>query len=228
MLNGLDLRGVLFDLDGTLLDTAPDLYFAFCTALETEGLKPTPLAEIRPYISHGSAAMIEYALNGSKTEKTVSRILQNMLATYAQNIAVRSRLFDGMQRVLDEIENANLLWGVITNKHAQFSEPLLKALNLFERSACVISGDTTPKMKPHPEPLFEACRQIKLEPRNCIYIGDSEKDIQAGKHAGMLTVVAHYGYIAAADNAHTWGAHAGIDQPSDLLELIDRSSHLLS
>ncbi len=221
MPNSLNLRGVLFDLDGTLLDTAPDLYFAFSTALNAAGLIPTPLTEIRPYISHGSAAMIDYALNGSQTHKTADRILQHMLDTYAQNIAVRSCLFSGMQEVLCKIENSNLLWGIITNKRAQYSEPLLQGLNLFERPACIISGDTTPNMKPHPEPLFEACRQIKLEPQHCIYIGDSEKDIQAGNRAGMLTVVAHYGYIAANDNAQAWGADTAIDKPSDLFELID-------
>jgi phosphoglycolate phosphatase len=213
-------RCVLFDLDGTLLDTAPDLHAALNRALAQEGFEGVPLENARPWVSHGAPEMVRNALRGLEEHPSYKHVLNRMIEDYGRNLAVRTVLFEGMGQTLDKIEQRGLNWGIVTNKRSRFTEPLLKALNLLERASCVISGDTTKHKKPHPEPLLEACRQTAVKPRECFYIGDAEKDIRAGRHAGMRTLAAAYGYLSESDNAADWLADGVLARPLDLLQWI--------
>jgi N-acetyl-D-muramate 6-phosphate phosphatase len=211
-------RCILLDLDGTLLDTAPDLHAALNRALYEEGYDPVPLNAARPWVSDGAPGMVRRALGGADTHPVYHRVLERMFDHYDRALAVHTTLFDGMANVLDELDARRLPWGIVTNKRSRFSEPLLKLLGLFNRTACLISGDTTPNRKPHPEPLLEACRRIGVGPAACIYAGDAPKDIEAGRSAGMTTLAAAYGYLGAGDDVATWGASGLLHHPTDLLE----------
>jgi len=213
--------GVLFDLDGTLLDTAPDLVYACNVAALEAGLQPQDLQTLRPMVSNGASAMLQLMLDGQERDVDFDSLLDRMLSLYQDNIAVHTRFFDGMDGVLDELENRGLSWGIVTNKLACFTDPLLQSLDLFTRPGCVISGDTLPQMKPHPMPMLEACRRIGSKPAECVYIGDARRDIDAGKNAGMATLVALYGYIPENDPPHHWGADGQLSKPIDLLAWLD-------
>ncbi len=214
------IQTILFDLDGTLLDTAPDLCFALNQTLNEIGLSPLSLTTTRPLISTGAAGMIAYALANQAVIYDQEQLIQRLITIYQQHIAVHTRLFTGMAEVLNKLENLGYPWGIVTNKHARLTEPLLQALDLHERPACIISGDTTAQSKPHPEPLLEACRQIDCDPETCVYIGDAQKDIQAGMAAGMTTLAVTYGYIADNDNPALWGASGLINAPEDILNWV--------
>ena len=213
--------GVLFDLDGTLLDTAPDLVYACNVAALEAGLQPQDLQTLRPMVSNGASAMLQLMLDGQERDVDFDSLLDRMLSLYQDNIAVHTRFFDGMDAVLDELENRGLSWGIVTNKLGCFTDPLLQSLDLFTRTGCVISGDTLPQMKPHPMPMLEACRRIGSKPAECVYIGDARRDIDAGKNAGMATLVALYGYIPENDPPHHWGADGLLSKPIDLLAWLD-------
>ncbi|MCX7110078.1 MAG: HAD-IA family hydrolase [Proteobacteria bacterium] len=215
------LWGVLFDLDGTLLDTAPDLAHACNTAVVEAGLEPQALEFLKPMVSGGASAMLRLALNANRSEADLERLEERMLSIYLDNIAVHTRFFAGMDEVLDELESRAISWGIVTNKLSCFTDPLLQSLGLDTRSGCVISGDTLPEMKPHPMPMWEACRRIGSVPAECVYIGDARRDIEAGKNAGMATLAALYGYIPENDPAHGWGADGLLRQPTDLLAWLD-------
>ncbi len=215
------LRGVLFDLDGTLLDTAPDLVHACNTAVVEAGLEPQALERLKPMISGGAKAMLRLNLQANASELNLDDLEDRMLSIYQANIAVHTRFFDGMDKVLDELEARGLNWGIVTNKLSQFTDPLLQSLDLFARPGCIISGDTLPRMKPHPMPMLEACRRIGNTPDECVYIGDARRDIEAGKNAGMATLAALYGYIPADDPPQGWGADGLLNQPIDLLSWLD-------
>ncbi len=215
------LQGVLFDLDGTLLDTAPDLIHACNTAVVEAGLEPQALPSLRPMISGGAYAMLKLTLNANARKADLDSLEERMLSIYRENIAVHTQFFDGMGDVLDELESRGISWGIVTNKLSCFTDPLLESLGLHTRSGCVISGDTLPEMKPHPMPMLEACRRIGRSPTACVYIGDARRDIEAGKNAGMATLAALYGYIPENDPPHAWGADGLLHQPSDLLAWLD-------
>jgi len=216
------LRGVLFDLDGTLLDTAPDLIAACNTACLEFGLVPQSLEALRPRISGGAPAMLAYtvAANGREADD-FDGLLDRMLILYENNIAVHTGFFQGMAEVLDAVESRGMSWGIVTNKLSRFTDPLLESLGLHTRSGCVISGDTTAEAKPHPLPMLEASRRIGTPPETCVYIGDARRDIEAGKNAGMATLAALYGYIPHDDPAHEWGADALLTHPKDILAWLD-------
>lgn len=218
---GKPLRSVLFDLDGTLLDTAPDLAFALNAVLREEGRSPLPLSDIKPFISRGAAGMIRLGFGEDQAETEFVCVLQRLLAVYRRHIADQTRFFEGMEEVLARLERQGLRWGIVTNKLAYLTEPLLHALHLTGRPACIISGDTTKERKPHPEPLLEACRRLGLQPAECIYIGDAQRDIEAGKRAGMGALAALYGYIGGDDNPAEWGAQAFLNRPLDLLDWLE-------
>lgn len=215
------LRGVLFDLDGTLLDTAPDLAHACNVAAREAGLIPQPLDTLKPFVSGGAEAMLRHVAANNRAETDMAGLLTRMLDYYENHIAVHTRFFDGMEDVLAELERRGLHWGVVTNKVSRFTDPLLSNLNLTSRAACIVSGDTTPKQKPHPEPMFEACRRIGAAPAECVYIGDARRDIEAGRNAGMTALAALYGYVPADDPAHGWGADGLLNTPLDLLAWLD-------
>lgn len=221
-------RGVLFDLDGTLLDTAPDLVAACNKAASEHGLRPQPLESLRPFVSGGAEAMLRQLLVANAVQPSppapgvdFAALLERMLGLYQDNIALHTRFFDGMEAVLDELERRGLAWGIVTNKQRRFTEPLLECLELHGRAGCVISGDSLAHSKPHPLPMLEASRRIGAAPEACVYIGDARRDIEAGRNAGMATLAALYGYVPADDPAHAWGADALLASPAELLVWLD-------
>ena len=218
----MKLSCVLFDLDGTLVDTAPDLIACLNFGLQKHGFDSVSHEHVKPHVSFGAIAMINASIEKSVDEEKRAAILDSMLMEYENNIARFSRFFDGMHDVLDFIETQNLSWGIVTNKRERFTFPLVNALNLENRAACVICGDTTPNPKPHPAPLFAACEKIGVSVEECVYIGDAAHDILAGKNAGMHTLAATYGYLQENDNAENWGANALICSPNDLLEWLKK------
>lgn len=218
-MSAFKLDCVLFDLDGTLVDTAPDLIASLNTVLAKQGIQPIEFKTAKSYISYGAMAMINHAITDAD-EQLKKNLLDEMLSLYQENIAIHSRLFDGMLECLIGIEALDLKWGVVTNKRKRFTIPLMNALNLSSRAVCMISGDTTPYAKPHPEPMLVACQQAKVQPENCVYIGDAAHDITAGKAVNMKTLVAVYGYLNTDDQPQNWGADALIEHPQHLLPWI--------
>ncbi len=231
------IRGVLFDLDGTLLDTALDLIASANWALEAEGLPRCPVEEAKPYISGGARTILGYWLVKQVEQRQTAsypqanvvdpahealleRLMDRMLEHYQDNLARHTCFFDGMERVLDTLEDAGLPWGIVTNKQSRFTDPLADALKLTSRTHCIISGDTTAEAKPHPLPLLTASERLGVNPEECVYIGDAARDIEAGKRAGMATLAALYGYIAADENVDTWGADDALETPGELLAWI--------
>ncbi|UCE89356.1 MAG: phosphoglycolate phosphatase [Pseudomonadota bacterium] len=215
------IRTVLFDLDGTLLDTAPDLANALNTVLAVNGRQPLPFETIRPVVSHGGRALVElgFALKPEDTE--YEPIRQEFLDVYLAHIAEHTRPFPGMEEVLDTIELRGMRWGVVTNKPHWLTDPLLDALDLTRRAACVVCGDTLNESKPHPAPLIHACRQTGNAVEQCVYVGDAERDIIAGRRAGMPTLVALFGYIGADDDPEQWGASALVTSPQGILNWLE-------
>lgn len=211
---------ILLDLDGTLVDTAPDLSLALNMQRERHGMPPLPQEKIRPYASHGSIGLLSVGFGLTPQDAEFSAMREEYLDLYDQVFTHSPILFAGVAELLTAIESKGLRWGVVTNKPRRFTEPMLKAIHLDQRAACVISGDDASRAKPHPDTLLMACAQTAMEPSDCVYMGDAERDIQAGKSAGMHTVLALYGYIDATDKPHEWGADAVINEPMELLSLI--------
>jgi len=215
------IKTVLFDLDGTLLDTAPDLANALNAVLEQNGRQALSFETIRPVVSHGGRALIELGFQLGPEHPEFEPLRKQLLDYYQAHIADETTLFPGMGMVLDTIEQRGLNWGVVTNKPAWLTHPLLEALDLGRRAAGIVSGDTLNERKPHPAPLLHACELIGTPPGHCLYVGDAQRDIQAGQNAGMPTLVAMFGYIMASDEPETWGADALINRPGDILEWLD-------
>lgn len=215
------IQTVLFDLDGTLLDTAPDLASALNTLLIEHQQQPLPLAKIRPWISLGTNSLIRNSFNLSATEPLPEALRQRFLSIYTQHLAEQTALFPGMEEVLTTLESQKIQWGVVTNKAAWLTEPLMQQLGLTQRSICNISGDTLAQCKPHPAPLLYACQLARSIPEQCIYVGDALRDIEAGQRAGMRTLVALYGYIEEHETPAQWGATGMLNQPLDLLSWIN-------
>ena len=216
------IRTVLFDLDGTLLDTAPDLAAALNTVLQEQHREPLPYATIRPVVSHGGMALIQLGFRLHPSDPAFEPLRQRLLEVYRDKLSDLTQPFPGMEALLETLEARGLNWGVVTNKPAWLTEPLLQDLGLFERAACVVSGDTLSERKPHPAPMLHACTQAGSEPGQCVYIGDAQRDIEAGNNAGMHTLVALFGYIQEADEPHTWGASDTLREPGELLPWLDR------
>ncbi len=211
---------LLLDLDGTLLDTAPDMGGALNRLLEENGLAPLPASAIRPVVSHGSARLVSLGFP-TATGDEYERLRLRFLDIYALNLANHTRLFPGAEALLAELERLGLPWGIVTNKPGWLTGPLLEALDLDGRAACVVSGDTLPERKPHPLPLLHAASVIGIAPGRCVYAGDAERDIQAGRAAGMTTVVAAYGYISAEDDPRSWQPAGMVTEPLQLLDWMD-------
>lgn len=213
----MTLHTVLFDLDGTLLDTAPDLAHALNRVREEEGEPPLPFARIRPVVSHGSTGLLRLGFGLAPGGARFERLRRRLLEIYQGHLAVDTRLFPGMEEVLGGIEALGLRWGVVTNKPGWLTEPLLAHLDLLPRMACVVSGDSIAQRKPDPAPMLHACTLAGCDAGGCVYVGDAERDIQAGRSAGMRTVVAAFGYIEPGHDPRTWGADAIVDTPAELL-----------
>jgi N-acetyl-D-muramate 6-phosphate phosphatase len=213
---------VLFDLDGTLLDTAPDMIAALNQVRVEQGFAPLDYALARTQVSHGSTGMMKLAfpeLDGEAFE----RLRAHFLSLYDQRIARETTPFPGFDRVLGRLEDEGMPWGIVTNKPAFLTDPLLRALNLDRRAASVVSGDTLPQRKPHPAPLLHACAQIGLSPRRCVYVGDAERDVVSARAAGMPVLVASYGYLGPRDDPASWAPDAFIDAPDGLLDWLELS-----
>jgi phosphoglycolate phosphatase len=213
----LAIDAVLFDLDGTLVDTAPDLVRAVNRVRAERGLAPLPFAALRPYASHGARGLLGAAMAVTPDDAAYAELRDAFLDHYAAALCVESALFEEMARVLDAIEARALPWGVVTNKATRFTLPLLDALGLARRAATVVCGDTTTHAKPHPAPLLHAAAELGVAPGRCVYVGDAERDIAAGIAAGMHTIAARYGYIQADEAPDTWAADGHIADPAALI-----------
>ena len=211
---------VLFDLDGTLADTAPDLGAALNSVLEEEGVAPLPMEATRPVTSQGVRGLLRVGLGIGPDDTNYQTLAQRVLKHYAAGICRHTRLFDGMPGVLATLESRGIKWGIVTNKHARFTEPLVDALGLMQRAACVISGDSAAHPKPHPAPLLMACERANVAPTHSIYVGDDLRDIQAGKAAGMCTIAAAWGYLGEGEAIHEWGADHIAPTPEALLDVV--------
>lgn len=214
------IQAVLFDLDGTLVDTAQDLGYALNLQRGLHGLPPLPFEAIRPQASHGARGLLTLGFGLNPEDSGFNPMRQEFLQLYADNLCKHSRLFDGMGEALAELEARGLPWGVVTNKPARFTEPLLSLLDLAERAACIVSGDTCPEPKPHPGPLLHASELIGIAPWHCLYVGDAARDVEAAKNANMPCIVAHYGYLGESDDPEAWGADGFIHQPQELLNFL--------
>ena len=210
------LAAVLLDLDGTLLDTAPDLANVTNVLRAAEGLEPLAFALIRQYVSHGSRAVLRVAFPDADSER-LAALQRRFLELYRQHLVVKTQLFPGFAAVLDTLEAHRIPWGVVTNKPGWLTEPLLRELKLYERAACVISGDTLPVSKPDPLPLLEAARRIGIAPALCLYLGDALIDAQAARGANMVGLGARYGYVGAIERPEEWPVAGWIDTPGQLL-----------
>lgn len=215
------LSCVLFDLDGTLVDTAPDLIACLSQALAIHQLESVNTEHVKPFISLGALAMINASVAESVSESEKAEILETMLSHYENNIARHTVFFHGILDTLATIEQHGLKWGVVTNKRKRFTDPLMDALDLTRRAACIISGDSTAHPKPHPDPMLAACQIANVNPLECVYIGDASHDIAAGKSVQMKTLAAVYGYIKPDDKPETWGADALIESPAQLTTWIN-------
>jgi N-acetyl-D-muramate 6-phosphate phosphatase len=214
------IKTVLFDLDGTLVDTALDLGHALNLQRARYGLAALADAVIRPQASHGARGLLEIGFDLHPDNPRFAPMREEFLQLYADNICRHSRPFPGILDLLDALEARGLKWGVVTNKPACFTEPLMSILDLAERAACIVSGDTCPQSKPHPAPMLAAAELCGALPAQCLYLGDAERDIQAASAACMPALVAAWGYLDAADQPHTWGAHAQIRHPLETLDYL--------
>jgi 2-phosphoglycolate phosphatase len=211
-------KAILFDLDGTLADTAPDLAAAINLMRKQRKLPAAPYLSLRPFASAGARGLLAAGFDITPEHSQFEAMRTEFLDNYESAIAVQSHLFAHVNTLLDGLEEIGMPWGIVTNKAARFTVPLIPLLGL-QKTVCIISGDTTSHAKPHPEPLLEAARRIQIEPKNCWYIGDDLRDIQAGQAAGMQTIAAAWGYCGATEPTH-WKADAILDTPLELLELI--------
>lgn len=214
------IQAVLFDLDGTLIDSAPDLGAAADKLRTDQGLPSLPYELYRPLAGAGARGMLKVAFDMDPTHPQYEELREAFFCNYEAAMTVRTYAFDGVPELLQTLRDKGLRWGVVTNKMARFTDPLSRAMPLFESASVVISGDTTPHAKPHPEPLFEAARRLGLSPSHCLYVGDDERDIVAGRAAGMPTVAATYGYLGEKNNVSQWQADWQIQAPLDLLHIL--------
>jgi phosphoglycolate phosphatase len=216
------IRTVLFDLDGTLADTAPDLAHALNSLLAEEARAPLPFARIRPVVSHGSPGLLKLGFGLTPRDPAFAHLRERLLTIYAANLCQHTRLFPGISELLAALKQRGLNWGIVTNKPAFLTEPLVAQLPLPYTPACIVSGDTTTNRKPHPEPMLLACTRAGSLPYQCLYVGDAERDIEAGRQAGMKTLVALFGYIEDNERPHTWGATGLVHAPMEILDWLAR------
>jgi len=217
------LRAVLFDMDGTLLDTAPD-FIAVAQAMRmARGLAPVADKQIRDVVSGGARAMVLAAFDVDPMSDEFETLRLEFLERYQEHCAIASHLYDGMEQLLADIEQANLLWGVVTNKPLRFAEPIMQQLNLASRSTVLICPDHVNKSKPDPEPMVLACSKLGLDPASVLFVGDDLRDIESGRAAGSKTAAVRYGYIHPEDNPDHWGADVVVDHPLELRAVLDRA-----
>ena len=218
----MSIEAVLMDLDGTLVDTAPDLVGVLNTLLVNRDLPPAPFAVARNEVSNGALGLIRLAFPDHIEDDAIEVLRQEFLDIYTGRICVHSKLFNGLEHVLSDLSENGMLWGIVTNKPHAMTVPLLEALDLPHPPGCVVSGDRLPQRKPHPAPLRLGARELGVSARRCVYVGDARRDIEAGRSAGMPTIAAAYGYIRAGEDPGSWGASAVIRHPGELLDAVNR------
>lgn len=213
-------KAILFDFDGTFADTAPDLAFAANQLRAAHGLDHLPLSAYRPHVSRGGRGMVWVGFGKAPGDPDFITLRDAFLAYYAERLCVDTRFFDGIDGFISTIESRGIAWGIVTNKATRYTTPIVQTLGLHRRTTCIVSGDTTPHAKPHPAPLLHAAELLSVEPPNCWYIGDDERDIQAARAAGMPGIVADWGYLGGTDPAH-WQADARAASPAALLAMVE-------
>jgi 2-phosphoglycolate phosphatase len=211
-------RAVLFDLDGTLIDSAPDLAGAANALRAEHGLEPLPYEQLRPMVGAGARGMVGVAFGVAPGDEGFEPLRDAFLARYEEAMLVRTKVFDEVEALLAGLESAGIAWGIVTNKATRFAVPVAQGVGLMPRAGTLICGDTTPHSKPHPEPLREAARRLGREPAECLYVGDDLRDVQAGHAAGMGTVIAAWGYLGHGEPIQSWGADAIVENPLSLLK----------
>jgi len=216
----LRAEAVLFDLDGTLVDTAPDLIAVLNALLARRNEPPIPYAIGRNEVSNGAVQLLRLGFGAARTEAELESLRQEFLDLYTNDVCIKSRLFSRLKDTLDILDEEGTSWGIVTNKPHAMTEPLLGALDLLHRPGCIVSGDRLPERKPHPAPLRLAAYELGVPAERCVYVGDAPRDIEAGRAAGMATIVAAYGYIRAGDDPESWGADTVIRRPAELLEAL--------
>lgn len=216
-----DVRAVLFDLDGTLIDSAPDLAGAANDLRAEHGMPPLPYAELRPMVGTGARGMVGAAFGVAPGDPRFEPLRDAFLARYEARMLQETAIFDAMRPVLQALEAVGLPWGIVTNKAARFAEPLVHGLGLSATAATLVCGDTTPHAKPHPAPLLEAAVRLSLAPSACIYVGDDHRDIVAGRAAEMLSLAAGWGYLGRGEAIEAWGADAVLPAPDALLKWLE-------
>jgi len=213
-------HAVLFDLDGTLIDSAPDLGAAVDKMRVDRGLSSFPLEHYRHMAGAGARGMLGIAFDMTPEHPDFEAMKEEFFVNYERCMTERTRIFDGVVGLIASLVAQGVPWGVVTNKSSRFTDPLTSAMPLFKSAGAIVSGNTTPHAKPHPEPLFEAARRLSVDPTRCVYVGDDERDIVAGLAAGMGTVAATYGYLGVQTDISRWNAHLHIDSPMDLLKFL--------
>ena len=221
------IRAVLFDLDGTLLDTAHDFHEALNRLRAEENLPPLPFEQVRCQVSHGGHALVRLGF-GTLPEDEHLALWKRLLDLYRQQLAKHTRLFAGGEEMLIDLERRGLHWGIVTNKPGWLTEPLLAEVGLHTRVGAVVSGDTFPERKPHPRGLLHAAKELGVDPRECVYVGDAERDAQAAQAAGMYSLIAGFGYLGLDDRADRWFQHGWLHSPLDLLAWLDQPRNALA
>jgi phosphoglycolate phosphatase len=215
------IKAVLFDLDGTFADTAPDLADALNHVRAGRELPPLPLEALRPQASHGSRGLLKVGFDIEPQHPDYDALRTQFLDYYERNICVHTQLFNGMAQLIEELEQRNIPWGIITNKPHRYTLPLMRAMGYAERAACLISGDTCAHSKPHPDPMLKASEIINIPPAQCLYVGDDLRDMQAANASGMHGIIANYGYISEDASIESWQAHGSIDNPAELIPYLN-------
>jgi phosphoglycolate phosphatase len=214
------IRAVLFDLDGTLADTAPDLGFALNRQLLRHGKQPLPLELIRPHASAGARGLLMLGFGLMPASPSYDAMRQEYLNLYSEHLCRSTTLFAGVSVLLDALDTRKTLWGIVTNKPERFTGPLLKQIGLFDRAACVVSGDTCARPKPYPDSLLKAASDIAVPTINILYVGDDERDVQAAHAASMKSLIAGYGYLGTENHPDRWGAAAIVQRPEEILNFL--------
>lgn len=213
------MRAVLFDLDGTFADTAPDMARAINAVRRDRALDGVPLAKLRPHVSMGARGMVGAAFGHTPDDAEFPELRDAFLTHYALALCVETTLFHGMPQLTSLLQHRGLKWGIVTNKAMRFTDPLCEALGIDQTAGCIVSGDTCARAKPHPDPLLHAANLLAIAPEHCMYVGDDIRDIQAAHAAGMQSVAACYGYLGGSDPA-SWNAHHRIENPLALAHLL--------
>lgn len=215
------IQAVLFDLDGTFADTAPDLAAALNHVRASRNMPPLPLEVLRPQASHGSAGLLKTGMNVTPDAPDFPALRDIFLTYYSEHICVHTRLFEGMAELIDALEQRDIAWGIVTNKPHRFTLPLMQALGMASRASCLISGDTCANAKPHPEPMRKACEIISVAPEHCLYLGDDKRDMDAANAVHMRGIIAKYGYVSDDVSIENWKAQGSVNKPMELLSYLN-------